>query len=465
MANVSSINIEKAGRGSRHPLFHNCRVGWQPDNVYGEYSHLNSISEGLETAMEKLNKMAKERMEAFTKTTGRRFIATTWHRHAVVNLKPGHTLEDLKRVGDVIRSVLGFTPYHFSIHKDEGHYENGNFERNEHGHILLCCLDKNGINLGSKVTKLMLKTLQTKVSEVLGMQRGEIDSPRRHMSPFMYHEMIKRNGGMNPKQVLEMKADVDELKEVAKIKDLKEFNRQIRSKMKELAMFKKADYDFLTNIDSFFREMIKRKDLEINTLKEANAYLLTEMQDGFNLSMKRRWEIVIEKINKLKEYSAIIETKDKEINEKNEMISKLENEIGGLKIQNTSLVTQKDSLIKEYKEEKVQLETRIAELNDKNEKLQEKAKTKTEAILDTEVAEMEDCIEYLSNEDSAYYSYEKNLMSILKRFTPKPILKLIDVLFKKVNKQQEIIEKQQDTILQLMDSNEMKRKSIDLSNF
>ena len=128
-----------------------------------------------EQARELKNQIISEAKETYTRRTGQRFQAKSYEWSAVCNIKPDTTMDDLKRLAQHFSDEYGFQCYQIAIHRDEGHIdEDGKEQINHHAHLELITLDKNtGINRQRELTPQKLRELQSEVSQILQMQRGE----------------------------------------------------------------------------------------------------------------------------------------------------------------------------------------------------------------------------------------------------------------------------------------------------
>lgn len=105
-------------------------------------------------------------------------------REGVVNLNVNHTMDDLKKLADIIRERHKIDCFQIHIHRDEGKSEK---ELNYHAHMVFDWQDKEtGKTL--KLGRADISQLQDTVSEVLQMERGElkVNSNRKHLEPIEY---------------------------------------------------------------------------------------------------------------------------------------------------------------------------------------------------------------------------------------------------------------------------------------
>ena len=170
MSQISSINFKKSFAINAE---HNDRTlppSYLIDNEKGAECDRNA-----EQARELKGQIIAQAKETYTSRTGQRFQAKTYEWSAVCNIKPDTTMDDLKRIAQHFNDKYGFQCYQIAIHRDEGHIdEDGKKQINHHAHLEFVTLDKNtGINRQRELTPQKLRELQSEVSQILLMQRGE----------------------------------------------------------------------------------------------------------------------------------------------------------------------------------------------------------------------------------------------------------------------------------------------------
>lgn len=170
MSQISSINFKKSFAINAE---HNDRTlppSYLIDNEKGAECDRNA-----EQARELKGQIIAQAKETYTSRTGQRFQAKTYEWSAVCNIKPDTTMDDLKRLAQHFNDKYGFQCYQIAIHRDEGHIdEDGKKQINHHAHLEFITLDKNtGINRQRELTPQKLRELQSEVSQILQMQRGE----------------------------------------------------------------------------------------------------------------------------------------------------------------------------------------------------------------------------------------------------------------------------------------------------
>lgn len=241
----SSFNIDFTKAGS---FWHNFRRGFLAKDVRGDLSSQNEYTCSFEEAREKAKQMKIDADIAYLRRRGQKpkYDPEKIYWSAEVNAREWHTIEDLKRVAEVIEKEMGYRLIYGALHKDEGHLNDaGEWVMNCHFHLEFISLDENGISQHRKTfSPSLMSKIQTKIAAVLGMERGiskEITG-REHLTPRQYKQAIKIAEPIKQ----ELKLTKDELKESkAKTKALEEAlksaNLEARNALKEQGG-KREDY-------------------------------------------------------------------------------------------------------------------------------------------------------------------------------------------------------------------------------
>lgn len=111
---------------------------------------------------------------------------------AVVNLEGRHSLEDMKPVLQLLQEKYHLTPTSVAIHRDEGYYDelHGTIKYNYHAHIP-CYTVYQGKSVMRTIGKKQLSDMQTEVADLLGMQRGQINSTAKRLELSEYRRLAK----------------------------------------------------------------------------------------------------------------------------------------------------------------------------------------------------------------------------------------------------------------------------------
>ena len=231
-----SILIAKPGH-----CWHNFRRGFLPNDCHPEYLHENEYTHTFAEARALGQKMRDDAVAAYVKKFNQKpqFDEEKIFWEASINAREHHTLDDLRKVGEIIEKKTGYRMIYGAIHRDEGHLnDEGQFIKNTHFQVLFISLDENG-NSMHRITRgkrQLMRDIQTEVARVLNMERG-IDkriSGREHLTPRQYKQAVKLQEPIKQ----ELKLTKDELKEAkAKIKalesQLKAANLEARADLQE----------------------------------------------------------------------------------------------------------------------------------------------------------------------------------------------------------------------------------------
>ena len=197
---ISSINIQPS---SGNAIIHNERIfdvayALKNDDV-NEYHRIASISETRKAIYEdyKLHHGRKLNTKA------------TPIREAVVNLNENHTMEDLKKLSEMLDKDYQMKVLHIAIHRDEGHIDKTGEEKiNYHAHIVFSNYDFDK-HITIKRDKDVMRKLQTDVANCLGMERGEENSQKVRLD----HRQYKRAMQEVEEKTKELQRELKEVKQ------------------------------------------------------------------------------------------------------------------------------------------------------------------------------------------------------------------------------------------------------------
>lgn len=271
MSNLASYNHKKTRSKNDWQLKHNERL--QKVEHLIEKPNVE-VSLKFAEAIAERDRMIKEAIEAYQRTKkpkAPKFKSKSYLWSAVVNIKEDTTMDDLKRFTNAMQKKYGFQCYQIAIHRDEGHFDNGEKKHNFHAHLEFVTLDREtGINRQREVRKAQLSDIQDLCAKELGMQRGEnyyqtakemkkigikYEKPSR-IEPRGYAK-IKEKEKLDISSGLKLKATVNELKAFyhANIKKLQNQGAEI-----QLFKAERAKFEALC-------ERIKAKNLTKDELK------------------------------------------------------------------------------------------------------------------------------------------------------------------------------------------------------
>ena len=301
----SSIHIKKAHIGF---ILHSVRANKSNSVVFIDEE--NEYFYTKEKALKLFRDELKKREIAYTKKTGKKLPKNTATLlSAVVNLEQKHTLKDLEPIINYLEKQLDVKVVSAAIHRDEGklidkitkaeYYSGEDFilnedgrlywidenhnltepvnmdefeiKKNYHAHIEFTGLDSNGVAVKrNKLHKYFLSNLQTFVADTLKMERGfnyyqtNTKAPKRKdVREFKKEGVAKRKGATAV---------------LARVKDLKEINKQLRAELKQLGG-KREDYAILEAFVKDLKEEIKQRNL---TIQELNNRIEQYKKDVFS---------------------------------------------------------------------------------------------------------------------------------------------------------------------------------------
>jgi hypothetical protein len=172
MGQISSINFKKSIPINTEHNDRTLAPNYLIDKEKGVECNRNA-----EQARALKNQIIKEAIQKYTENTRQKFQAKSFEWSAVVNIKPGTTMQDLENLAKHFNDKYGFQCYQIAIHRDEGHKdENGEKQINQHAHMEFITLDRETGKQNFKMrdfSKQKMREIQTEVAEILQMERGK----------------------------------------------------------------------------------------------------------------------------------------------------------------------------------------------------------------------------------------------------------------------------------------------------
>ena len=367
----SSINIQPS---SGNAIIHNERIfdvayALKNDDV-NEYHRFASISETRKTIYEdyKLHHGRKLNTKA------------TPIREAVVNLNENHTMEDLKKLSEMLDKDYQMKVLHIAIHRDEGHIDKTGEEKiNYHAHIVFSNYDFDK-HITIKRDKDVMRKLQTDVANCLGMERGEENSQKVRLD----HRQYKRAMQEVEEKTKELQRELKEVKqENTELKySFKEMQKTITS-LENLTAEQKRELHSLNskvkNEKAEYEELLKKLDdlkqdkapktnesiLNDKSIPEKEKEVLKQFTSDLTISMQNeiKKEIVTVK-------TGLLKSEDKElhiINEPNGLFKGIKKAF--LNQFNVLYELAKEKAKEFYKDIIKSKDTEISELKEKNKEL------------------------------------------------------------------------------------------------
>ena len=368
---ISSINIQPS---SGNAIIHNERIfdvayALKNDDV-NEYHRIASISETRKAIYEdyKLNHGRKLNTKA------------TPIREAVVNLNENHTMEDLKKLSEMLDKDYQMKVLHIAIHRDEGHIDKTGEEKiNYHAHIVFSNYDFDK-HITIKRDKDVMRKLQTDVANCLGMERGEENSQKVRLD----HRQYKRAMQEVEEKTKELQRELKEVKqENTELKySFKEMQKTITS-LENLTAEQKRELHSLNskvkNEKAEYEELLKKLDdlkqdkapktnesiLNDKSIPEKEKEVLKQFTSDLTISMQNhiKKEIVTVK-------TGLLKSEDKElniINEPNGLFKGIQKAF--LNQFNVIYELAKEKAKEFYKDIIKSKDTEISELKEKNKEL------------------------------------------------------------------------------------------------
>lgn len=172
MGQISSINFKKSIPINTEHNDRTLAPNYLIDKEKGAECNRNA-----EQARALKNQIIKEAIQKYTENTRQKFQAKSFEWSAVVNIKPGTTMQDLENLAKHFNDKYGFQCYQIAIHRDEGHKNTqGEIEINQHAHMEFITLDRETGKQNFKMrdfSRQKMREIQTEVAEILQMERGK----------------------------------------------------------------------------------------------------------------------------------------------------------------------------------------------------------------------------------------------------------------------------------------------------
>ena len=420
---ISSINIQPS---SGNAIIHNERIfdvayALKNDDV-NEYHRIASISETRKAIYEdyKLHHGRKLNTKA------------TPIREAVVNLNENHTMEDLKKLSEMLDKDYQMKVLHIAIHRDEGHIDKTGEEKiNYHAHIVFSNYDFDK-HITIKRDKDVMRKLQTDVANCLGMERGEENSQKVRLD----HRQYKRAMQEVEEKTKELQRELKEVKqENTELKySFKEMQKTITS-LENLTAEQKRELHSLNskvkNEKAEYEELLKKLDdlkqdkapktneivLDDKSIPEKEKEVLKQFTSDLTISMQKeiKRELVTVK-------TGLLKSEDKELNIINEPNSLFQSIKKSFSNQFNILYELAKEKAKEfYKDIIKSKDTEISELKEKNKELLNSNFNK-----DKKIERLEEQNKVLSNgvlEQLSTKQQKENITTTPKALTLEEILK------------------------------------------
>jgi len=266
----SSIVLKSFKDVQVHYFYHNSREKPTSNSIFDINNNYTN-----KTSKESIKSFYREfsiRSKKYTERTGKKLPSNTIkHISGIFNITETTTDKQIKEVIKYLEDTLGTKIIQYSKHLDEGFKnKNGEEKINYHVHLEMIGLDENGWSIRKKLTRQYLRNLQTKVAEILNMERGQDvrKTKKKRLDTYQYkihrklmdEELKQKNEMINKlqKENEELKQKIKKLEptkqELGKyIKMTKELRKTIKEINTNLDLFVKGDYDRITELQKNIR--------------------------------------------------------------------------------------------------------------------------------------------------------------------------------------------------------------------
>ena len=356
MATISSIhikpcNITSSGAHNRRTVEYMRNIGESKIYVVSELSGDNEqwINPGfgnsdLQVHYDNIKKMVKEKTgramqekERERKGKNGKIIKVAGCSpicEGVLLIKPDTTLEEVRKFGEMCRQRWGITPLQIFLHKDEGHWLNGQpdaadkesfqvgdrwFKPNYHAHIVFDWMNHD-TGKSCKLNDGDMMEMQTLASDILLMERGQSKT-------VTDKEHLERNDFIIEKQKAELqRIDTEKRHKEQQIslaeQELKQVKSEIRTdKLRSVAT--DAATAIASGVGSLFGSG-KLKELEHSNVELHQEIAKRDKSiDDLKVQMQHMQEQHGKQIRNLQGiHNQELETKDKEISRLNTILEK-----------------------------------------------------------------------------------------------------------------------------------------------
>ena len=356
MATISSIhikpcNITSSGAHNRRTVEYMRNIGESKIYVVSELSGDNEqwINPGfgnsdLQVHYDNIKKMVKEKtgramQEKERERKGKngkiiKVAGCSPIREGVLLIKPDTTLEEVRKFGEMCRQRWGITPLQIFLHKDEGHWLNGQpdaadkesfqvgdrwFKPKYHAHIVFDWMNHD-TGKSCKLNDGDMMEMQTLASDILLMERGQSKT-------VTDKEHLERNDFIIEKQKAELqRIDTEKRHKEQQIslaeQELKQVKSEIRTdKLRSVAT--DAATAIASGVGSLFGSG-KLKELEHSNVELHQEIAKRDKSiDDLKVQMQHMQEQHGKQIRNLQGiHNQELETKDKEISRLNTILEK-----------------------------------------------------------------------------------------------------------------------------------------------
>lgn len=248
-------------------------------------------------------------------------------REGVVVIDNATTMEQLRQLARNLETRFGIKTMQIHVHRDEGHWREGEWHPNLHAHMLFDWTWGNGKSVALNRTDM--SAMQTVVANTLGMQRG-VSSDRKHLDIIQYKNKVEEDRN------LELQQEKTELQEESQT--LKADNKQLTADNQKLQQ-------------------------ELTELEKRKAEL-EKIIKGLNITKKGR-DAMLERLNGLtnllgkSHVQKELDARNEELANAEEQLTRLEEKVKAIEERLAARTKERDDAIRErdsYKRIKEQKE-------------------------------------------------------------------------------------------------------------
>jgi hypothetical protein len=192
----SCARFEKTKQGAREHNFREYKPEHEPDYLlpkeFRKENYKWELTDKETGAPIKPKALFEKELAKYGKGKGKRPRYENSNWELVLVLNETHGENDIFKIKDYLERKLNITCYQFAIHRDEGHLdENKQPVYNYHAHLNFITIKDRQQNFRLTKTKHLMPSIQTEIAKLLNMPRGEMKSPRNHLRPQEYKQLMK----------------------------------------------------------------------------------------------------------------------------------------------------------------------------------------------------------------------------------------------------------------------------------
>ena len=267
----SSIVLKSFKDVQVHYFYHNSREKPTSNSIFDINNNYTN-----KTSKESIKSFYREfsiRSKKYTERTGKKLPSNTIkHISGIFNITETTTDKQIKEVIKYLEDTLGTKIIQYSKHLDEGFKnKNGEEKINYHVHLEMIGLDENGWSIRKKLTRQYLRNLQTEVSKILGMERGQDvrKTKRKRLDTYQYKihkKLLDEELKIKNEMINKLQKENKELKQ--KIKGLEPNKEQLKKYIRnnKYTTIRELNNN-INNLINFFISRLENRDKYIEQLQ------------------------------------------------------------------------------------------------------------------------------------------------------------------------------------------------------